>query len=356
MKISYARHHVVRLLSLATLTALVVVACGLSFDGLTIYNEEGEEVQYGEVGKKTTFVVKADVDPKENIDATNLVICMLVPRGWQLAANADVTYTVTRYSDDATHHYPMSVIPETSLPKNGNGMTWSERLFYKYGIGTNVLDDMEWVSFQSDDSWGVISSQAADITFYITTTVGVENLKCKLGFVINHTNDGLSGNDPEGDHTKIYFTDYCFEVVGGDGPVTDFCNNHYNKVAPMSSLQNDFVTFTFNSDAADNQLAGGDVYLQGTAYGASGKTYTIDEKNEKTRMRPSETGGKDYNLLVWPADYFNVPADEELLYIDYFFTNADGSVVIGQSEDDYDQYGTALPAQSVPFRFTFGCK
>ena len=347
-------NHVIKSLFLALVVAMSVASC-LFLDEVAIYNEEGKEVKYGEVGKKLTFVIKGHLSPRSNVTADGLVMAMLVPRGWDLGSNADVTYTLTRYTEDATKRYPMSLIPDASLPKNGDGMTWSERLKFVYGIGPNALDDMEWVAFQSDDSWDVVSSLDGDITVYVNTTVGTENLKCRLGFFFNHTDHGL-GAMADQDDQKTLFTDYCFEVVGGQNPTVDYCNNHYNKISPMSSLQNDFVTFTFNGDAADNNLYGGDVYLQGTAYSTSGKAYAINEKTDKTRMQPSETGGKDYNLLMWPVEFFNVPVDEELEYIDYVFTNADGSVVIGQSDDDYDQYGTERPAQTVPFRFTFTCK
>ncbi len=346
--------HVIKSLLLAAIVAMSVVSC-LFLDNVTIYNEAGEEVEYGEVGKKLTFVIKGHLSPRSNVTADGLVMAMLVPRSWDLAHNADVTYTLTRYTEDYNHRYKMSVIPEGSLPKNGEGMTWSDRLKYVYGIGPNVLDDMEWVAFQSDDSWDVVQSLDGDITVYVVTTPGTENLRCRLGFFFNHTDHGCGGM-ADNDDQKSLFTDYCFEVVGGDNPVVDFCNNHYNKISPMSSLQNDFVTFTFNSDAANNELAGGEVYLQGTAYSTSGKAYAVTEKSEKTRMHPSETGGKDYNLMVWPVDFFNVPVDEELEYIDYTFCNADGSVVIGKSDDDFDQYGTERPAQRVPFRYTFTCR
>ena len=54
--------------------------------------------------------------------------------------------------------------------------------------------------------------------------------------------------------------------------------------------------------------------------------------------------------------YFGVPDGEELDHINYYFSNADGTVSVTQSDDDFVQEGTPLPVTKTPFEFKFSCE
>ena len=41
---------------------------------------------------------------------------------------------------------------------------------------------------------------------------------------------------------------------------------------------------------------------------------------------------------------------------EYAFTNADGSISVTQSDDDFVMLGTPLPEQKEPFTYTFYCE
>lgn len=316
-------------------------------------DENGNEVFYAKANTDATFTLKGHIDCHEDHNGVNFVLGVLAPKSWKIAENARITYKCD-LAEDHNQLLTMSPIPSTSLPKNGQGRTWVECLTQEYGVGTNVLDDMEWVAFQTDDKYSIINNQFPTFTIFITTNVGEKNLKCHLGIFINHTDDGFSGGN---DHKTVQFSPDCFEVVDGVGLTLDYCNDHFNKISPMSCLQNDYVTFTFKGSAAENTLAATkEVYLQGTAYTTSGGRYTMDVRDGKSRMVRENAYSDTYNITFWPVDFFGVPEDEVIERIEYYFTNSDGTITITQSDDNLAQLGTPMPAVKEPFEFHFECE
>ena len=214
---------------------------------------------------------------------------------------------------------------------------------------------MEWVAFQTDIAWSIHNGDKPKYTIWIKTRVGDENLKCRLGFFVNHTDDGFSDG---GDHKKVMYSD-CFEVVGGTGAVTDYCSNHLNRLSPLLSLQDDFLTFSFIGSVAENDLTKSNepVYFEGKAYGASGRVYEVKEKSGKTLMPVEDESTKTCSITFWPAGFFNIPEGEQLVKIEYFFTNKKGDIVIGQDTDDYLGLGKDEPDPNnrLPFVYTFQC-
>ncbi|MBQ8047749.1 MAG: DUF4961 domain-containing protein [Prevotella sp.] len=341
-------------LLLAAIVAAVVASC-VYIDEFIVaqIDENGNEVYYAKANTEATFTLRGHIECHEDHNGVNFVVGFLAPKSWKVAENGRVTYKCD-LAEDHDQILTMSPIPSTSLPKNGSGRTWVECLTQDYGVGTNVLDDMEWVVFQTDDKFNIINNQFPTYTIYITTNVGEKNLKCHLGVFVNHTDDGFSGGN---DHKKVLFSSDCFEVVGGTGITLDFCNDHFNKISPMTCLQNDFVTFTFKGSAAENGLTGvGDIYLQGTAYTVNGGKYMLNTRDAKSRMERENAYSDTYNITFWPVELFGVPEDEVIERIEYYFTNSDGSITVTQSDDDFAQLGTPLPEEKQPFLFQFECE
>lgn len=345
-------------INVALAVGLLCAVTGCVFlDGYSIaqIGPDGKEVYYAQAGEEATFTVNGHIEARiQGNDGvtTNFVFAMLVPKDWEMPKYAKVTYK-TDLADDREKELPMVVMPSTSLPKQGGGRTWAQCLMSEYGVGPNVLDDMEWVVFQTAQKWTILNNQDPTYRIYVHTKMGRKNLKCKLGFFVNHTDDGFGGGT---DHKKVTFASECFEVVGGQGMTLDFCNNHYNKMSPMAALQNDYVTLSFVGDAADNALAEqGVVYLQGRAYTTDGKVYAMTERNANTLMRRPNTLTKTFTLTIWPTGFFGVPNDEQIDHIEYWFCNADGTVTITQSDDNFVQLGTPYPAEKEPFNFVFAC-
>ena len=332
----------------AILIASAVVGC-VEIDGYNIFQiRDGKEVLYAMAGEDVEFTLNGHIECHEDHGGVNFVVGFLAPKDWNVAQNARVTYT-SGLGTSSDKVYTMSVIPASQLPKNGNGRTWVQCLTQEYGVGTNVLDDMEWVVFQTDDKYDINNTDNIQYTITFRMKAGPKNLKCHLGFFVNHTDDGFSGSD---EHKKVIFTDECFEVRGGSGATLDFCNNHYNKTTPMSSLQDDFVTFTFNGDMGNNGLVGlGKVYFVGEAVTEGGRIF----KAPRALMTRENMVTGVYNITLWPKGFFGVPEDEQIDHINYYFTNEDESITVTQSDDDYEQLGIDIPEQKQPFTFPMTC-
>ena len=320
------------------------------------YDLNGDELYYAQANTEAIFTLKGHIQCRttdNNGVTTNFVMAFLAPKSWKMADNAKVTYKCDLASDH-DELMNMSVMPAASLPKNGQGRTWVECLTQEYGVGTNVLDDLEWVVFQTDEAWNIYNNNDPLYTIYIRVNVGEKNLRFHPGIFVNHTDDGFSNGE---DHKMVMFSPECFEVVGGTGLVLDYCNNHFNKISPMSSLQDDYLTFTFTGSAAENSLtATHEVYLQGTAYTANGGRYIVNTRDAKSRMVRENDYSDTYNITFWPMDFFEVPEGEIIEHIEYYFSNADGTITITQSDDDFAQEGIPMPDVKEPFTFHFDCE
>jgi hypothetical protein len=293
-----------------------------------VYLDSVEYQSTLKAGENATFTVNVRIDAAENRTA-RLIFSILVPKGWNAAANTTVTYTDT-YDEGVVK--TLSIVPVEISPKNHSGMTWDAALKEKYGVGPNVLDDMEWVTFQSDEVYEVRNGDKHTAKLTVVTKVGQENMRVKLGFFINHTDDGLGGSE---DHYKVFFSD-CIEIVDGDASAyVDFCELHFNSITPSNSTKDDILTIKFQGDIEPNDLDNaGEIYLIAKAITDALHEYTVSDRSVKTRMMNEQ--GKTYSLTFWPADYFNIPENEEILRIEYYFTNEDGSLSVMQTYDTGD--------------------
>ncbi|OJV32765.1 MAG: hypothetical protein BGO29_01335 [Bacteroidales bacterium 36-12] len=339
--------------------AIVVVLIGCVYlDSISIMQiqEDGTEAPIAKAGTDATFTVKGNINCQEDHGDVQFVVSFLAPKSWNVREHAKVTYVTTLHTDP-DERLKMSIIPDSSLPKNAGGRTWGETLIQEYGVGPNVLSDMEWVSFITDDKWEIYNGDKPTYTIYITTNVGELNLRTYLGFFVNHTDDGISTSS---DHKKVKFSDEIFEVVEGKGLLIDYAQEHFNKVQPLASLQDDYVTISFNGGVYANDLNDEDeVYFKAIAYDESGVVIAqIDEKTEKTLMKRESRYNRIRSLTIWPAQFFNVPEGATVNYIEYVFTNQDGTITITKSDDDLVTNNIPIdnPGAKVPFVFEFLCE
>ena len=272
------KRHIVALFTL--LIVFVVTGC-LFIDSVDITQEvDGQLVDYAKAGTVATFKINGHIDV--NGDPRNdkrLVVGFCAPKSWNLAQNAKVTYTENTFDPDAGEQ-EMTFIPLTEQPSNKPGQSWSAALMQEYGQGTNILEDMEWAAYWTKPYNGVAGH--IEFKIYIRVPVGTKNLRFKPGFFINSTDDNFSDSSD----AKKYQEGGCFEVVEGEGLVTDFCSEHFNKTTPLTALQNDFITFSFVGGMGENKLIDSDnVYFEATAIVSEGHRYTVIEKSAKTLMK-----------------------------------------------------------------------
>ena len=352
---------IVRYLSAIIITVLFV-ACGfqlLSDHGLyfddeykninspVVYNTSS--VSAGEYAN-FTFYVKAEA----NEDKTDkLVIAFQVPKSWTEAQNAEVTWEL--WNDIGTLR-PMDLL--TTSPKNQPGLTWDQALNNVVGGRTeNVLDDMQWYAFQARDSWTIYNNIHLYLKIRIKVKTGPDNLRAKIGFFVNHADDGLGTDE---DRWKVIWGD-CFDVTDGEGDIIDFCEYHFNQGTPGSATQNDILTFRFIGDYYTNDLMTeeNNIYMNAVAFTSNGNSYTIDEISEKTKMKRDSEYGIMYSLTFWPEAYFNIPSGETITSIKYYFTNDDGTKYVSDYDEQHkeDPVPPSGPNKDIePFTYNFVCK
>jgi hypothetical protein len=275
----------------------------------------------------------------------NLVFGFLAPKGWAAAQNAKITYTSTAGNGK------MVLMPSTTIEPQSSGLTWSAALLKKFGIGGNLVNDMEWVVYQSDVGFPLSNGEEITATLNISLKVGADNNNtlCKLGYVIAESNDGLhdvDGNIDGGAKYEYYAEQVtpCFMLTGGSGDIVDFCNPQLTSADPPKSLDNDFVTITFDGTVTPTALTGASkVYLCATANTSDGKTYTVCDQSAKTQFTQTVAGSNKYKITIWPRSYFGIADSQTIVNMNYFLTDATGNIKVG--------YGNT----ASPFTYTFKC-
>ncbi|WP_423128406.1 DUF4961 domain-containing protein [Gaoshiqia sp. Z1-71] len=293
-------------------------------------------------GQEATYTMRIRIEPAENsaTGGERLVIGYLVPKSWRAADNTVVTYTSTIDEGIKT----MSLMPKDAQPKNMQGRTWPAALKERFGFGPNVLDDMEWVVYQTDGVYNVTNGEKIAVTVKLKTKTGTDNIRVKLGFFVNNSNDGFSTDTQR---FKVMYTD-CIDVVG-PGPLTDFCQLHINSAQPLFATKNDLITIKYQGDLFDNPLDDQDeIYLCATAFTEDEKTYTVCGQAMKSRMLRENPLGHTFSLTFWPAGYFGIPEGEEISRIQYSFKNAYGTIELKNVLDDGQN-------TEVPFEYIFTC-
>ena len=344
--------------TLAGMVALVIIFFTCTFDQCVFW-QDGEYLVFDSMtvaaGDDVAITVKPlfKVATDGGADAGDrMVISILVPKLWNLRGNATMSYENTAVEPGVIR--PMFLISDEISPKQDQwqGMTWGQALMKKFGVGLNVPgSDMEWVTFWSDP-YDMHNLDARPVNVFIKFKTSVDNVKCKLGFFVNNSNDGISDNTW---YSQITFMDEPFETVGAPGGVIDFCEEHPNSESPMFVTKDDIVTIKYSSavktvnlqgDTVNTALYGAaNVYLCASAYTASGGKYDVIEPSEKTQMiKESDT---NFSLTFWPADYFGIPDEEEISRVEYYFVNAEQSLYVKNLNDD---------GSESPFVYFFDCR
>ncbi|HEX3383597.1 MAG TPA: DUF4961 domain-containing protein [Mucilaginibacter sp.] len=321
------------------LCALVVLGIALACCGEIITGVDQPDTAV--VGSTVTITVHIDIPTAGSGGPDNLIFGFLVPKGWKAAQNTAITYTSPTLGDGN-----MTLVPSTTLAKNGGGLNWPDDMKKTFGIGGNLIDDMEWVAYQSDKAFTHNGSEiTGDLIIKIKVGADNNNTLAKLGYVITDSGNGFTS-----DANGTYYSEKvssCFQLTGGTGDLVDFCNPQLTTINPPKSLDNDYITLTFDGTVVTptpTGLAGASaVYLCATAYTSDGQTIVVCEQTDKTKMVQIPDGSKKYQITFWPKAFFGTTGTQTIIKMDYFITDQTGAVKVG--------YGNT----ASPFEYNFKC-
>ncbi|MCW3094310.1 MAG: hypothetical protein JWP81_5379 [Ferruginibacter sp.] len=322
-KLKKFHNYLVRIL--ATMIVVIIISCSMTIESV---------VQPSSVNGGSVLPVTLNVQVTTNQSQTSkLMIAMLVPKLWNVANKASITFT----SDITTGAQPMTVIPINSPAPNGNGLNWPNYLAAKIGNGGNRINDWEWVAFYSNADFSLGGNVTVNATVSIRIPVSNDNISFKLGYVVANSTDGLSESNRYGS-----FFPGCF-TVNGTGDLIDFCNPQLATVEPRTASDNDIITIGFDGGVAANLLENAStIYLCATGITTSGTR--IDVCSQVAASKLNSLGAGRWNVDIWPRKFFSLADNQQLEKLEYFFTDAAGANKVG--------YGGG----KAPFLYTFKCQ
>lgn len=318
-----------------TVAILVIVACSVTINTVT----QPASVNAGDVLNVTlTGTIVTNSNP-----TANLMVGFLVPKVWNAAANAKVTFT----SDISNGPQGMSPIPTTTAAPNGNGLSWQTDLMNTLGHASNLIPEYEWVAFYSDQQYPTSDNTTYNVTVNIQIPVGQTNLLFNMEYCLAESNDGLHStvfsNWPPTSYYSAFIPTTPIRVYG-PGTLVDFVHPQLSVVTPSTALDNDIIALPFNDGLVNTGLTNASsIYLCATGYTNTGDSITVCQQTPATQLKAQ--GGGIYQIDIWPKGFFNVPAGKTIDSLHYFFTDATGGNRVG--------YGGS---KDTAFTFIFNCQ
>ncbi|HRH50871.1 MAG TPA: DUF4961 domain-containing protein [Panacibacter sp.] len=320
--------------------SLIVIAFILADCGV-FFNEDNpvDEPISVKAGDTMSVVLHTKYDIFGDKLGLHLVGGILVPKSWNAAQNSTAFFTSTI----TTGIQQMSIIPANEIPFGSDGLNWAESVTKKYGFGSNVINDLEWVIFWSNNTYDVTSADnhaTADITINVKT--GTENLQYKRGYFLSESIDAFSTSQySDWQFVQGFFTN-CFNITDGTGDLIDFCNPQIGAGEPSNAKAGDIVTIKYDGDLDASDLKNaGDIFLCAKAYTTAGQTIDVCLQEDKSKM--VLWGSNKWRMDLWPAKYFNLKSGEELSKIEYYFTDKTGTIKTGYANT------------AAPFVYKFKC-
>lgn len=297
-----------------------------------------------------TDSIQTNISNSCNCEVAAYVLGILLPKGFNGAANTKVSYT------SGLGNGNMSVMPSTTLEPGsasaGTNLNWPASMMKMFGIRKNLVNDLEWVVFQSNQQYTIDNEVKfpADATIQLTVGADNNNTEFFTAFVIADSYDGLtywSGNAADPNFNEK--DGGCLIVTGGTtGILNDYCHPQLTTIDPPKSTSNEFITLTFNNKLTPTGLSNStSLYLcVDTAYTSDGKALTnFCMQTEKTNLVQTAANSGLYSLTFWPKSFFGLTDSETITRMVYHVTNQDGTIRVGYGGDPV-----------APFSYVFGCK
>lgn len=261
----------------------------------------------------------------ENDDNTKMIFAVLAPQHWNLAENAELTFTTTGYTKGDVVNEPLTLVAESEVEPT-TALPWSAAIQSEFGLLGN-LGPVEWVVFESQTTFIITDEEEklinADVNIKLTT--GSQNIKLFMGYFFSGKNRGFH---------EEYFTANAkskeLTVTGGTNPMIDYTTVSLLSTLPASYGWGDIfaINFQTQSGSVETELKDADkVYMLGKVIFAGGTdSLTIDVASEKTLME--KTGETTWQKYIYPKDYFDLPEDAVIDRAYFYFTNEDQSIVV----------------------------
>lgn len=288
-------------------------------------------------GEEMTITMHNRIDVADGgRSGVRLIVGFLAPKSWDATTNSTITFTTTSYGNGKMVPVPSSISP-------GGGLSWPAALKNRFGMGGNFMtDDLEWVVFWTEQTYNVPQGVKDNIDVKMVIKPGPENTQFKTGYFLGTSSEGLSDVFGSNNVYKCQFKD-CFSITDGVGDIIDFCNPQIAAVTPGVATDNDFLTLSFDPDIVQTALNGvGNIYLCAKGYTSDGQVHEVCTQTEDSKLK-AYTGNKSA-ITIWPRAYFNMQEGQTMTKIEYFFTDATGTVKVGFSNT------------TAPFVYTFKCQ
>jgi len=288
-------------------------------------------------GEDLTIIMHTRIDVADGGRSNvRLIIGFLAPKSWEADANSTITFTTTAFGNGKMVPMPLTVDADA-------GKNWPAALKDRFGMGGNFMtDDLEWVVFWTEQTYNVPQGVKENIEVTIVTKPGPQNMQFKTGYFLGTSSEGLSDVFGSNNVYKCLFKD-CFTITDGQGDLIDYCNPQIAAVTPGMATDNDWLTISFDPDVVQTPLNGvGSIYLCAKAYTTGGQVLEACTPAESAKLK-AYTGNRSA-ITIWPRGYFNMQEGQTLEKIEYFFTDASGTVKVGYSNT------------ASPFVYTFKCQ
>jgi hypothetical protein len=157
------------------------------------------------------------------VESAAYVLCFLAPKGWAAAQNAKVSYTSSLGNGNMVL-MPAGVI-EPASSGAGTNLNWVNAVTAKYGIGKNLVSDVEWVVYESQTVYVINNTITITGTINIQLKVGADgnNTSYFPAYVTCDSFDGLTNyNATTPDYS--YNNGLCIVQSGANGELNDYCN------------------------------------------------------------------------------------------------------------------------------------
>jgi len=323
--------------------ALLALGIFLACCSLEIYNIQQPAI--ANAGDVITIITRDSVTT--NIEngpiLANYVVGILLPKGWAGAANTTVTYT-SNLGNGNMQLMPSTVI-EPSTISSGANLNYAQSMQAKFGIGANLINDLEWVVFRSVDQISIANTITitGNVNFKIKVGVDGNTTIYRPAYVLCESTDGLGeylGTTP----------DYASAngprmTVNGPGDINDLVDPQLTSFDPPKSLQNDIVTLTYNEKLDTvHALSGTKLYFcVDTAYTSDGKSLTgFCAQSSKTQLIQTTATSGLYKFTFWPSSFFGLNSTQTVTKISYHIIDANGNQI-------------GLGDTIAPFVYKFNC-